>query len=129
MDRPREHPRPSVRLLCAVLVGICVLLGTARTAFAHAVLVNSSPKADAVVQGPTTDIVLQFNSRVDAARSSLTLETPDGKPQALPADLHAAPNVLRSSATHLVKGSYSLHWQVLSSDGHITRGAFSFSVR
>jgi methionine-rich copper-binding protein CopC len=40
-----------------------------------------------------------------------------------------APNELRTDAGALAPGSYTLRWQALSSDGHITHGQIAFTVK
>jgi hypothetical protein len=108
---------------------ICGLVFTLpRYALAHAMLIGSSPQAHAVVQGPETSIELKYNSRVDAARSTLVLVAPDGKTTPLPAS-QSGPGTLTAKAQQLTKGSYVLRWQVLSSDGHISRGEIPFAVK
>jgi len=52
-------------------------------AWAHAIIVSSSPAAGATVASDAVSIRLRFNSRIDHARSRLTLFAPDGAPQAL----------------------------------------------
>lgn len=98
-------------------------------AFAHAVLVDSSPRPNAVLDGTSIEVILRYNSRIDAARCSLTLITPDGHQQSLPPDTHVAPNILQTRLQHLGRGSYTLRWQALATDGHITRGTLPFAVR
>jgi methionine-rich copper-binding protein CopC len=36
---------------------------------------------------------------------------------------------MEAKAFHLAAGSYTLRWQVLASDGHISRGEIPFNVR
>ena len=97
-------------------------------ALAHAVLVDSTPKANETVHGGALEIDLKFNSRVDGARSTLQLSMPDGSAQTLPISTQAAPNELTSHAEGLTKGAYMLRWQALSSDGHLSRGQVPFQV-
>jgi copper resistance protein C len=40
----------------------------------------------------------------------------------------ASSNTLTSQAKGLPPGEYRLRWQVLASDGHLTRGEIPFSV-
>jgi copper resistance protein C len=110
-----------------MLGGIMVL--APRAVFAHAVLVTSTPKAESTVNGPDLDIVLKYDSRVDAARSSLSLLAPDGKVKELTVGGQSAPEFLSAKAAGLAKGAYVLRWTALSSDGHITRGEIAFRVR
>jgi methionine-rich copper-binding protein CopC len=97
-------------------------------ALAHALLVSSTPQANGVVQGTQVHIVLQFDSRVDASRSLLSLVSPDGQSRTLQQEGQGAPNQLSGEADDLTHGAYTLHWQALSSDGHLTRGEIPFRV-
>jgi methionine-rich copper-binding protein CopC len=118
---------PLKRLLMAVLAA-SVLLLLPRAAFAHAHLVSSSPAANAAVQGPDVAIDLRFNSRVALKGSMITLVLSGGQTQRLTLDSQSNETNLDSRA-HLRSGSYTLRWQALSTDGHITRGEIPFTVR
>ncbi|MBV8845707.1 MAG: copper resistance protein CopC [Bryobacterales bacterium] len=97
--------------------------------WAHAILLKATPSVNQIVSGPTTSIEFQFNSRVDGKRSKLTLIGPDGHPRALAISEQSSPNSISSQATELTPGSYTVRWQVLAQDGHITRGEVPFKVR
>lgn len=103
------------------------LLLTCQLAFAHAVLVSSSPKANETVHGPSITIDLKFNSHVDGVRSRLTLVRPDGTTQALTLGGQNSDNEL-SSKVKLSPGKYVVRWQALAVDGHMTRGEIPFKV-
>jgi copper resistance protein C len=112
----------------AVAVAVALLLLLPHTAFAHAVLVKSTPVQGAIVKAGDLEITLTYNSRIDALHSSLHLVGPDGKEQTLAVDEHASPNLLVSKAAGLTAGAYKLQWQVQASDGHISRGVVAFRV-
>jgi methionine-rich copper-binding protein CopC len=95
-------------------------------AWAHAIVVTSTPAAHAAVAGPDIKVEIRFNSRVDAARSRLSLARPDGSTVVLQGT--GAGETLTAEATGLAAGSYRLLWQTLSVDGHITRGEIPFEV-
>jgi methionine-rich copper-binding protein CopC len=97
--------------------------------FAHAILVQATPKQDSTVAGPNITVVLKFNSRIDSKRSTLSLLLPDSKVKPLAITENTPPDTLGSEAGDLVPGKYRLRWQVLATDGHITRGDFAFTVR
>ncbi|HKC52116.1 MAG TPA: copper resistance CopC family protein [Myxococcota bacterium] len=115
------------------------LLVLANLASAHAILIGSQPKEAGEVVGPDVDVSLEFNSRIDAARSSLRLAREDaGTPQLAPVSAgvqvlalaeSAEPNKLVARASGLAPGEYHLRWQVLSVDGHVSRGSVNFRVR
>ena len=96
---------------------------------AHAVLLESSPALKSSVSGPDVPLKLRFNVRIDAARSRLTLVDPDGTLHALEILGQGGPDTLSSEAKGLRPGAYRLRWQVLASDGHITRGEIPFTVK
>jgi hypothetical protein len=97
-------------------------------ALAHAILLESRPAANAKISGPNAPIQLRFNVRIDVSRSRLTLVHPDGtiQPMAIKKDTPA--DIVASDAAGLTPGAYRLRWQVLASDGHITRGEVLFTV-
>jgi hypothetical protein len=119
----RQHFAAVIVFLVAVLIA-----ASPRLALAHAVLLSSSPQKNASVNGPDVTISLKYNSRVDGARSSLTLVKPDGSVEKIGALAQPLPDTLSATGHKLAKGAYVLRWQVLSSDGHITRGEVPFQV-
>ena len=94
---------------------------------AHAVLLDSNPAANARVSGLKIPFALRYNSRIDHERSRLTLTLPDHSTRVLPID-PASPDDALDSTAELPPGNYSLRWQVLAVDGHITRGDVPFTV-
>jgi methionine-rich copper-binding protein CopC len=108
--------------------GAAVFFSLATCALAHAILLESSPALNSSVIGPDIPLKLRFNVRIDAARSHLILICPDGSLQTLEIDKQAPADTISSHAKGLLPGAYRLRWQVLASDGHITRGEISFTV-
>jgi methionine-rich copper-binding protein CopC len=116
----------------AGVVRACVfsalLLALPHAALGHAIIVSSSPATgETVAEGPLA-IHLRFNSRIDHSRSRLTLLAPDGGQHALTAASDSPADGLDVEAKVLSAGQWRVHWQVLSVDGHITRGDIPFSV-
>jgi copper resistance protein C len=112
----------------AAALAFALLLLLPHAAFAHAVLVKSSPVQGATVKAGEVNITLTYNSRIDALHSSLRLIGADGNAHTLSVDTHAEPNLLKAKAEGLTAGEYKLEWQVQASDGHISRGIVSFRV-
>jgi methionine-rich copper-binding protein CopC len=111
-----------------VFATLTLLLGLAGAALAHAVLLEAAPAAHASVEGPLVKVRLRFNSRIDAARSVLSLVLPDKTARPLAIETQPSPDTLTAEATGMKSGSYTLRWQVLAADGHITRGEVPFEV-
>jgi methionine-rich copper-binding protein CopC len=123
------HSRTRQPFVAAIILLVAALMAASpRTALAHAVLLSSTPQKNAAVSGPDITISLKYNSRVDGAHSSLTLVKPDGSVESVGALTQPLPDTLSATGHKLAKGAYVLRWQVLSSDGHITRGAVPFQV-
>lgn len=115
-----------VATACILLV--VALLVDVRVTAAHAVLLEATPAASTSVKGPDVAIRLRYNVRIEAGRSRLSLLLPDKSVKPLNIGQQPSPDVLTSQATALAPGEYRLRWQVLASDGHITRGEVPFTV-
>jgi len=120
---------PLNKSLKLLLVPAAVVLIFVGVAWAHAILVASNPEANSIVNGPKIDVVLKFNVRIDATRSVLRLVGDDGDGRSLSLQAGQASNEIQASAGDVRPGKYKLFWQVLASDGHITRGEVPFSAR
>jgi len=110
-----------------VLLGALTLMLQPRLAAAHAILETSEPANGAHVPAGALTLRLRYNSRIDRARSGLTLTRPDQSKITLRIDPEGPPDLLTSTVT-LTPGAYVVRWQVLAIDGHITRGDVAFTV-
>ncbi len=116
------HSRISALLL------LLLLGGTTQVCWAHAILMDSTPKLNSTVKSPELNINLRFNVRIDGGRSRVRLVAPDGTTSTLTLDSQATPNTLQTHAAGLKPGAYKLQWQVLASDGHMSHGEIPFTV-
>ena len=107
-----------------LLAAVVLLPGAAR---AHAILEDSTPPVGGAAHAGDVMVRLRYNSRIDRARSKLTLTRPDHSEVVLPIDPDGPPDVMTTHAV-LAPGDYTLRWQVLAVDGHITRGDVPFTV-
>jgi copper resistance protein C len=111
-----------------LLLAALLLLPLHHAASAHAIILSSEPPAGGVVTGPDVSVNLHFNSRVDRERSKLLVISTDGKETLVPLGDDSTDDTLIGQAQGVAPGDYRLRWQVLSVDGHITRGDIVFSV-
>lgn len=115
------------RRIAVVLLTLLALLA-ATAASAHAILLDSTPKTNGSLAAGHAQLALRYNSRIDQARSRLVLVDDGRHETALRiADDPSHPSELRTEAD-LKPGTYTLHWQALALDGHITRGDLPFTV-
>lgn len=110
-----------------VLPGLITLCLYSTAAEAHAILLASTPPAGGKLQSGAAVLQLRFNSRVDPMRSRLTLLRQDHGTTVLKIDPDTDAEVL-ASHVDLAPGAYTVQWQVLAVDGHITRGEVAFTV-
>ena len=94
---------------------------------AHAILIDSMPAPRASAPAGPVALWLHYNSRIDQKRSRLALVGPDGGQTRLAVSDDGPADTLSANAT-LTPGSYVVRWQVLATDGHITRGELPFTV-
>lgn len=102
-------------------------------AAAHAIVLESVPGRDAVVDRAPERVVLRFNSKLEKRLSRVTLAAGSGSPVALPIategpDGDQQPDRLVAPLRPLGPGAYVLRYKVLSADGHITEGVLRFTV-
>jgi copper resistance protein C len=121
--------RRHLRTIAVLSVITAVFAVVPRNAWAHAVLVKSTPSANATVHGGDLPITLKFNSRVDGTRSTLQIAAVGGQAKILVIDKQDVPDTLTTHASQLSPGKYVIQWQVLAVDGHITRGQIPFEVK
>ena len=95
----------------------------------HAIVLSTTPGVNEIVRGPDIAFKLRFNSRIDVHRSRLVLLGPDNEERALNISPAATLDSLETRAQGLGRGVYVLRWQVLASDGHISRGEIPFRVK
>jgi len=133
----RVARRAAARGALAAALTLALLLGappvTLPRAAAHAIVLESVPARDAVLDRAPERVILRFNSKIEKRLSRITLAT--GKEAPVPvsiltagADADQQPDRLVVPLRPLPPGGYVLRYKVLSADGHITEGALKFTV-
>jgi len=110
----------------SILIAIA-FAGVSVAASAHAILVASTPGPNGTLAAGHVQMVFKYNSKIDQHRSRLTLVGPDKHETVLTIAASSMSNEL-STAADLAPGQYTLRWQALALDGHITRGDLPFTV-
>lgn len=116
------------RSLIIALIATLLITGLAS---AHADLVRSDPAANATLAAAPDRITLDFSEAIEPAFSKITVLFEDGQAAdngdstVSPVD----PKQLSVTLKEARQGTYVVSWRVLSAvDGHITSGAYVFSV-
>ncbi len=117
------------RSLAGGILLFALWIGVPCSAAAHALLLESSPRVDAVLTRSPSRIFLRFNSRIEKALSGVIVTGPESRvvPLAVVAS-DPAPNHLVVPLPVLPPGQYLVRWRILSPDGHVTEGTFRFRV-
>ena len=114
-----------------VLVAVAALLASAGTALGHAVLVSSSPAADARLEAAPDRVTLTFSEPVEIVQSD-DIDVVDEAGE----DVTAGPATNEAEARTveiplrpgLGEGTYTVRYQVVSSDSHVIAGVVVFGV-
>lgn len=114
----------------AGLVAALLALALPGQARAHATLVGASPGVQSRVERAPRLLVLRFNQAVTPLAHSIEARTPEGRLVSGPARSGRDPRqIVASLGAGLPRGGYSVRWQALASDGHVSSGVFTFGVR
>jgi methionine-rich copper-binding protein CopC len=100
-------------------------------AFGHSGLQRAEPPAESKLKRPPSEVRLYFTERLEPAYSTVRV-TDDHGAQVDRQDAHLDPSnplLLRATLQPLEHGTYTANWRVLSADGHVTEGRFTFQVK
>jgi copper transport protein len=107
---------------------LALLLGPAAPAQAHAILVSTSPPADAVLATAPAEVVLTFSESVRQIPGKIRVLGPDGTRMD-----RGEPTFVGAVVTIPVdrsgpRGTYLVSYRVVSADSHPVSGAYTYSV-
>jgi copper transport protein len=108
-------------------VAVLVALTFPASAFAHANLDATSPKYRQRLQTAPRAVVLHFDQSVQAEPNAIVVKNEFGKTLSATASAHG--QTVRVQLERLPRGPYTVRWHVLSEDGHVVSGVFTFGVR
>jgi methionine-rich copper-binding protein CopC len=114
--------RPARALVAGVLLALPV------PAAAHSLLIEATPAARSVLTTAPERVDLRFNNRIEKRLSGIAIVGPRGERYPAVAVDDPAPDRLRASVPPLPPGDYRLEWRVLSTDGHIVTGTYTFRI-
>jgi copper transport protein len=119
--------RARIGLLVVVAAGALALPAAA---WAHAVLVRTSPLPSSVVNRPPPVVLLTYSEAVEPRFAIVSVTNAAGKQQIAGPPRRSAtdPNTLVVPLHRVAQGWYLVYWRVISVDGHPVRGAFTFAV-
>jgi methionine-rich copper-binding protein CopC len=109
------------------LAGLLLPSASARADDVH--VLDSTPAANATIDGRTSAFSVRFDRPVDHVHSVLFIKRGGEVVETLHPRLNSAPDVLFARASTLPAGAYTLHWQVRTMTGVDTvEGDIPFTV-
>jgi copper transport protein len=117
----RRTSRPGAAMLLTIL-----LAAASGGAYAHAVLLASTPADGAVLDRAPERVMLRFNEPVRVI--SLRLIDEGGQVTALAQGSESTPDQVEAPLPSLSRGSYVVSWRALSVDGHPVGGSVFFTL-
>jgi copper transport protein len=112
-------------------VAACVLaaLAAPAAASAHATMQEASPAVQGRVETPPKEVTIRFDQSVEAQPNALVVLAPDGRRLSGAVRQTDRNTIVRVPVRGVVRGqAYTVRWRVISADGHVTSGLFTFGV-
>jgi copper transport protein len=124
VSKARRH------LLTLIVVGVSLVVLIAPSAGAHAVLIETQPGFDRVVDEPPGRVTLRFSEPVETALGSIRVFDSGGErvDAGSVEQTDDASSIAVGLETDLPGGTYTTTWSVVSGDSHPVRGAFVWHV-
>ena len=124
----------AVKRLIAVAVSIAAIsVANTSTAFAHAEFIGSNPKANSTVKSLPATLWAEFGEKlmVIGDKNPNSISVTDSKKLKVnsgPALISGA-RISTKLKTGLSSGKYLVSYRIVSEDGHIVNGKFSFTYK
>ena len=123
----------NIKRNAALMVFMCFLsvLFQVNSVFAHAALVKSDPPRRAALAVSPKHIQLWFNEKIEGAYASVTVKDAQqnivttNNPETVADD----PKSIVLDLPQLEAGKYTVHYRVMSVDGHVIESNFDFNVK
>jgi copper resistance protein C len=111
------------------LLAAGLLLAAAGATHAHSLLLESVPAAGATLTAPPPQLTLRFNNRIEKSLSRVRLVNGQGVEHLLAVAVGSeSADRLTAAVPSLPPGLWRVEWQVLSTDGHVVYGRFTFTL-
>ncbi|UOQ93977.1 copper resistance protein CopC [Halobacillus shinanisalinarum] len=110
-----------------MVLALIVSMIPMKSAEAHSVLENSTPKEGATLEKPVEHIELSFNTKIEKGSTLYVLNQKGEKIE--PTSVTVKGNVLQASFKEsLASGTYQVKWKILGADGHLIEKQYSFTA-
>jgi copper transport protein len=110
-------------------LAVVVALAFPASAFAHATLEHTGPSFRQRVQVAPTRVWLRFDQGVKPLPNSIIVYTARGLVVSGAARSERDRRYVEVGLRSLSRGAYTVRWHVISGDGHVTSGVYTFGFR
>ena len=115
---------------CLVVLGLFAMAFSASAGAQDVLVLDSAPKAKAVIGEPSSSFFVRFDRPIDHIHSRLSIWRDGQVVEHLQPRLESSPDVLFARAPTLPPGEYMLHWTVRTmQDVKIIEGNIPFTVK
>ena len=114
-------------IVLSFLLGLLVN-GTTTPLSAHAYPAVSMPNNGATLKEPPSEVRIQFTEAIEMAFSAVTVVGPNKEVVSQGKLRKLADNTVAIGLKPLLAGNYTVQWQVLSGDTHVTEGVLRFTI-
>jgi methionine-rich copper-binding protein CopC len=115
---------------CLVVLGLFVVAFSASAGAQDVLVLDSAPKAKAVIGEPSSSFFVRFDRPIDHIHSRLSIWRDGQVVEHLQPRLESSPDVLFARAPTLPPGEYMLHWAVRTmQDVKVIEGNIPFTVK
>lgn len=111
-------------LAAAALVALALPAGAA----AHATLIGTAPPVQERTEAAPRAVTLRYDQSVRLVARSLEVRAADGALVSGPPRLLDGGRTIAAPLSGLGRGAYTVRWRMLSADGHVGSGVFTFGV-
>ena len=117
--------KTALRFVSVALVTLALSLA----AGAHTKVEKTTPADGATLTAAPASVEIVFNEKPDVKLTKITVTGPSGKVKLGPTHSMSEKSVMAAITGPLPDGKYAVAWQTSGDDGHVVKGAFSFSVK
>ena len=118
-----------MRRAAVAVVALAAALAVPAVAAAHATMKESHPAEQGRVEQPPREVTLRFDQSVEAPPNAIVVLAPNGRRLSGAVTQTDRNTVMRTRVRGAVSGqAYTVRWRVVSADGHVGTGVFTFGV-
>ena len=112
------------------LVGLFAIAFAASASAQDVQVMDSAPKAQAVIGEPSSSFFVRFDRPIDHVHSNLSIWRDGRRVEQLQPRLQSSPDVLFARAPTLPPGEYLLRWTVRTMEGvKVIQGDIPFTIK